>query len=195
MICPNLSNTKLITEPFPHLSAPGILSDNVADQVLGWLREQAPWRLRIAEFYEQYEFSLLSDSVPEAFRPLTAPRFFKAVTESLQSVFGLAAKLGIVDVSAHRLVPGQTIRIHNDHTGGGAETHRLLIQLNRGWRPEDGGLLVLFGSHAPEDVRRVIVPKHGDGLAFEISSRSFHAVSQVKQGERYTLVYSFRVLT
>jgi Rps23 Pro-64 3,4-dihydroxylase Tpa1-like proline 4-hydroxylase len=115
----------------------------------------------------------------------TAPR------RLIREHFAVGGELVLVDVSAHKLTSGQTIRIHNDWIGG-EETHRLLIQLNDGWSIENGGLLMLFGSRAPEDVRSITEPAHGSGFAFEISERSFHAVSTIKAGQRFTLVYTFR---
>ncbi|GLI97048.1 hypothetical protein Sbs19_08660 [Sphingobium sp. BS19] len=97
----------------------------------------------------------------------------------------------LTEVTAHKLLPGQTIRIHNDHLDDG-ETHRILVQLNRGWSDKQGGLLMLFGSATATDVRRIVRPLHGSSFAFEISPRSFHAVSTIASGERYTLVYSFK---
>ena len=55
-----------------------------------------------------------------------------------------------------------------------------------------GGLLMLFRSEAPESVHSALLPTHGSGFAFEISANSFHAVSSIRTGERYTLVYTFR---
>ena len=104
--------------------------------------------------------------------------------------FAVNRTLTLVDVNAHRLTPGQVIRVHNDYIAG-AETHRLLIQLNAGWATAQGGLLMLFEEEDVASVRNVILPVHGSGFAFEISPRSFHAVSEIRNGERYTLVYTF----
>src|SRR5712672_1795122 len=49
------------SEPFPHFAIPAILVPAVADRVLAWFQDNAPWRLRVESFYEQYEFSLISD--------------------------------------------------------------------------------------------------------------------------------------
>jgi hypothetical protein len=75
---------------------------------------------------------------------------------------------------------------------GAEESHRLLIQINEGWEASQGGLLMLLGSAEPESVQSVLLPVHGSGFAFEISPKSFHAVSSIITGERYTLVYTFR---
>lgn len=95
-----------------------------------------------------------------------------------------------VDVTAHKLVPEQTIRLHNDFVRDG-ESHRLLLQLNRGWEPAQGGYLMFFAGPEPETVSKVVEPRNGSVQAFAISPRSYHAVSTVHAGARYTVVYSF----
>jgi Rps23 Pro-64 3,4-dihydroxylase Tpa1-like proline 4-hydroxylase len=95
-----------------------------------------------------------------------------------------------VDVTAHKLIKGHTIRLHNDFIPG-QETHRLLIQLNRNWKDENGGFLLFFNSSDPQDIHRVIRPIHNSSAGFAISPKSNHAVSTIHDGERYTLVYSF----
>ena len=89
-----------------------------------------------------------------------------------------------------RQVLGQRIRIHNDYIPG-AETHRVLVQLNNGWADDNGGLLVFFNSDDPADIHRAFRPLHNSCVAFAISPSSYHAVSTIHGGERYTLVYSF----
>ena len=95
-----------------------------------------------------------------------------------------------VDLTAHKLLPGQKIRIHNDFIPD-AETHRVLIQLNSGWKDENGGILMLFNSDNASDIHRAFRPLHNSCVAFAISPQSFHAVSTIHASERYTLVYSF----
>jgi 2OG-Fe(II) oxygenase superfamily len=185
------SNARASDRPFPHLRIPEALPKEQAEQVLAWLEQRAPWSLRVADFYEQEECSLLKSEPSEVVCSLVAPSFLEALQVAMRDNFGLRIAPVVTDVTAHRLTSGQTIRIHNDYIDG-EETHRLLIQLNSGWTAEQGGLLMLFRSEAPDDVDDVIIPRHRSCLAFEISPRSYHAVSQIKTGERYTLVYSFR---
>jgi hypothetical protein len=194
MIKPMFTGITLSETPFPHLRVPSVLTDDCARSALEWLEHEAPWRLRVEDFYEQEEFSLLNTEVGQGIRFLVAPSFMEATREGIRTHFGLEGKPNVVDVNAHRLTPGQTIKIHNDFIDG-EETHRLLIQLNGGWTSEKGGLLMLFSGPRPESVHSVVLPEHGSGFAFEISPRSFHAVSQIKRGERYTVVYSFRAQT
>ncbi|TCM07459.1 cyclophane-containing peptide 2OG-Fe(II) oxygenase YhhC [Sphingomonas sp. PP-CC-3G-468] len=177
-------------EPFPHATAMSALPSSQCEALLDWFEGDAPWRLRIASFYEQWEMHLDAVDMPSAVRSVVSDE----VTANLSA--GLLVPIGarlphLTEVTAHKLLPGQTIRIHNDHLEDG-ETHRILLQLNRGWSDEQGGMLMLFGSAAASDVRRIVRPLHGSSFAFEISSRSYHAVSTIASGERYTLVYSFR---
>jgi 2OG-Fe(II) oxygenase superfamily len=102
----------------------------------------------------------------------------------------LAAK---VEIAAHKLVPGQSIRIHNDYLEG-AETHRLVIQLNSGWTSANGGLFVMFSSAFAEDIYRVITPLHNSAVGFAILGNSHHAVSTVHSEARYSLICSFQAL-
>jgi Rps23 Pro-64 3,4-dihydroxylase Tpa1-like proline 4-hydroxylase len=191
MIDSIFANSKISDRPFRHVRIPTILSEEQAGAALDWFECRAPWSLRVADFYEQDEFSLLATELSETIKFLVEPMFLRTIRQAIQDDFGLPLPPTLIDVNAHKLTQGQTIRIHNDYIEG-EETHRLLIQLNRGWTTEQGGLLMLFSGPAPEDVYGVILPRHRTGLAFEISPYSFHAVSQIKCGERYTLVYSFR---
>jgi Rps23 Pro-64 3,4-dihydroxylase Tpa1-like proline 4-hydroxylase len=188
---PVLDNATRSTIPFPHLRVADILSRNEADRILRWFKDEAPWKLTITDFYEQYEFSLLHTPLFPGMERLIAPSFTETISAALERLFELSRKLKLVGVSAHKLTPGQTIRVHNDFLGA-EETHRLLIQLNDGWEVTQGGLLMLFASEVPESLESIVLPTHASGFAFEISPKSFHAVSTINAGERYTLVYTFR---
>lgn len=187
---PTFRNAAKLSMPFPHLRVNEILCREDADRVLLWLQRGAPWKLTVAEFYEQYEFSLLNSSLTSGMERLIEGNFIGTIASNIERVFDIDRKLNLVDVTAHKLISGQTIRIHNDFIGS-EETHRLLIQLNSGWATNQGGLLMLFSSDAPESLANVLLPTHGSGFAFEISPISFHAVSSINTGERYTLVYTF----
>ncbi len=170
---------------------PTVLDRTTADRVLEWLRHEAPWKLRVESFYEQHELSLHQVALPGELAFLASDDFAAAAAEELASRFCEPHGLDLVDASAHRLSNGQTIRIHNDYIGE-AESHRLLIQLNEGWEASQGGLLMLFGSDDPADLRQMVLPRHSSGFAFEIGPRSHHAVSATHSGERFTLVYTYR---
>ncbi len=165
------------------------MDGSFGDQLLEWFEKAAPWRLKIASFYEQYEFSLLDAGLPTEFATLCHADTLSYLRREMEGLF--QTKLaGPVDITAHKLVPGQRIRIHNDFIPG-RETHRLLLQLNRAWSEDCGGMLLLFRRPEPESLSRMIRPSSSSALGFAISPDSYHAVSTVHKGWRYTLVYSF----
>lgn len=178
-------------EPFPHFRMEGMLGAELANATLQWLQSGVPWRLRTENFYEQYEFSLIVEPPPRNVCTITSEKFIDRLRKLLSTHLMAKSELELIDITVHRLVPGQTIRIHNDYLNG-QETHRLLIQLNSGWDLAKGGMLMLFAGPSPEDVTAIFEPTHGSAFGFEISNRSFHAVSTVRDGERFTLVYTFR---
>ena len=185
---PELNAVEYNALPFEHFVGHG-MQPGACQEWLDWLKTDAPWKLTTTDFYEQYEFSLLHVSLTPAVRRLACPRTLTALRRRMSRQFcqSLSER---VEVTAHRLVPEQTIRIHNDFIPGG-ESHRLLLQLNRGWEPAYGGFLMFFSGLEPETVGKVVEPRHGSVQAFAISPRSYHAVSTVHRGERFTVVYSF----
>ena len=177
------------TSPFPHASIQDIVGSDVEVSLLKWFRSDAPWRLKIASFYEQHEVSLHSINLPAELQFLTQPETVGAIQGFFSREFNARLQTGF-ELTAHRLSGGQRIRLHNDFRPAG-ESHRLLIQINSSWRDEDGGLLMLFADEAVASLTQIVPPISRSGFAFEISRRSYHAVSPVARGERFTLVYSF----
>ena len=184
-----LSAVNVFSKPFPYLISPEALNPDVSDAVLKWLETYEAWTLVETDFYEQFEFSLWEVEVPAALSFLLSPGFLTAIKTKLEKLFEIT--LGDrLDITAHKLIPGQRIRLHNDFIPG-AETHRLFIQFNRDWHDKNGGLLVLFNSSAPADIHKVFQPLHNSAFGFAISPASNHAVSKLHAGVRFTLVYSF----
>jgi Rps23 Pro-64 3,4-dihydroxylase Tpa1-like proline 4-hydroxylase len=175
--------------PFPHVTTGLMFGADLCDLTLDWFEREAPWRLKIASFYEQWELHLDRTVLPGHLLSLIDGDALARVQDLLKPITPSALEL--VEVTAHKLLAGQTIRIHNDFIPR-QETHRVLLQLNRGWAEAQGGILMLFGSADATDLRRALRPIHRSGFAFEISPQSFHAVSTIASGERFTVVYSFR---
>lgn len=176
--------------PFSHVSMTSALSPALVAAALEWMESDAPWKLRIESFYEQWELHLDTSALPSSLHALCAQATIDHLEATLVAPLN-PGRIELAEITAHKLLAGQTIKIHNDYLEG-EETYRVLIQLNRGWLDEQGGMLMLFSTASPDDLCRVIRPLHGTAFAFGISPRSFHAVSTIRSGERYTLVYSFR---
>jgi Rps23 Pro-64 3,4-dihydroxylase Tpa1-like proline 4-hydroxylase len=184
-----LSSVEVFSTPFEYFVSPEALASDLSLAVLHWFETDAPWKLVETDFYEQYEFSLWDVEVPSELHVLRQRDCLNELKAKMEDLFKV--ELGNdIDVAAHKLIPGQRIRIHNDFIAGEL-TYRLLIQLNRSCKDEDGGLLLLFNSSDPADIHKIFRPIHNDAIGFVVSPMSNHAVSLIHSGERFTLVYSF----
>lgn len=177
------------TLPFPYYALNKVFTHEASLEILKWLESEAPWRLRVAEFYEQYEFSFADLELPANIKEIFSTSALKKITSELEEAFDTKLS-NCIDLTAHKLIPGQKIKVHNDFIPG-QESHRILIQLNRGWSKENGGILFFYNSEDANDIHAAFLPAHNTSVVFEISPRSFHAVSTITASERYTLVLSF----
>lgn len=184
-----MSSVETFSRPFPYFHSPQAFTKDVSEEILNWLEFEAPWKLVETDFYEQYEFSAADVELPARLSFLRKDFFLTELKARIERLFRVTLSSRI-DLTAHKLVPGQRIRIHNDYITG-QETHRLLIQLNRYWTDNDGGFLLLFNSADPSDVHKIFRPSHNSVVGLGITPNSHHAVSAVNGGERFTLVYSF----
>jgi Rps23 Pro-64 3,4-dihydroxylase Tpa1-like proline 4-hydroxylase len=185
----DFSSIEFFSSPFPYFFSPVALTEETSLLVLEWLENCTSWKLTETDFYEQHEFSFWDVELPAPLLFLKELDFLNTLKTGMEELFGVCLQQRL-DFTAHRLVPGQRIRLHNDYIPG-CETHRLLIQLNRGWADENGGMLMFFNSPDPADVHRIFGPTHNSAVGFAISPDSNHAVSTIHSGERFTLVYSF----
>jgi Rps23 Pro-64 3,4-dihydroxylase Tpa1-like proline 4-hydroxylase len=163
-----------------------------ADALLAWL-EGRPWCSVGLDGYDGYcDMPLTASNLPEALSGFVAPGFLMQLRQIMAQFFAIDSS-GHVRVTAHRILTGGALSPHTD-VSHLRFTHRLLVQLNREWKPEYGGVLCLHAgsAHADQDsLRKTVPPLYRSGFAFEISPRSFHSVTPVLHGERYTLSYTF----
>ncbi len=99
--------------PFPHLSVGIIISKQLEGDLLGWFETQAPWKISVQDFYEQYEFSFKDVEVPEKLRQLFSLESLNGLRETIGHFFNAPLSTQI-DITAHKLNRTQKIRIHND---------------------------------------------------------------------------------
>lgn len=188
--CISLLHSQFETSPFPHLSCPLVLQHSTDIHLHDWFETTNEWSLTEADFYTQYEFVLSKESLPENLGCLLDPKTIGIIKLAFQEKFQTQS-LETVSIVAHKLVDTHTIGIHNDHING-EETHRLVIQINPYWDSSKGGFLMLFNSPDPNDVSKIVQPISNSAFGFEISEKSFHAVSTVRNFSRYSVVYTFK---
>lgn len=187
--CFDFSAIKIENKPFLHFCSTSILRNGLENQLFEWFENTSEWRLTEMDFYTQYEFSLLEVHLPTNLACLVSNGTIEQIQDIYISIFDIES-FELVGITAHKLVDGHRIKVHNDYFHG-EETHRLVIQINPSWNESKGGFLMLFNSSKAEDVSKIVKPLNNSAFGFEISDRSYHAVSTVYDFARYTIVYTF----
>lgn len=178
-------------KPYQYCYGENFLDDKQARDILNWLKT-ANWHLTLADFYTQYEFMLDYNNTKKEFHYLFSEETLNHLKEFMQNLFDVDFQDNCY-VVAHKLIDGHYIDIHNDYLENepDIETHRLIIQFNDGWVDDFGGVLTTFNSYHKLDIKDTFIPNHNSVFAFEISQNSYHAVSQIHNAHRYTLIYNF----
>lgn len=189
----NFKQIQKFNEPYSFIRSKNFLDENQSIEILNWFEKDAPWHLTETDFYSQHEFLLDKETVPNHLKYLISDETKRKFIQLLEEQFSCKFK-NMMEVVAHRLSNNQVIKIHNDYIEEAdfeIETHRLLIQLNHGWSEDNGGFLMIFKSENSDDVVDAILPEHRSMFAFAISPYSYHAVSEIHSGLRYTLIFNF----
>jgi predicted 2-oxoglutarate/Fe(II)-dependent dioxygenase YbiX len=87
---------------------------------------------------------------------------------------------------------GHGVGIHTDVPRPGEETHRIVVLLARDWNQARGGHFVLLHDNDSSSEKAIIPMASNSAIAFRLTERSFHAVTIVTGGQRFSLVASFR---
>jgi hypothetical protein len=122
---------------------------------------------------------------------LCNPSTLHELAGQLGDMFGLDLETKTVHVEAHRLRPGQGIGVHNDNPRFGTESVRLVMHFGGAYEDSDGGHLLLLAAPDPAAITTVVRPLHNSAAGFLLSENSYHAVSNVKAGGRYSVVVGF----
>ena len=164
----------------------------VIEKLLDWFDSNAPWEYTQTDFYEQYEFDLKQVQLPTSLEYFVSTNFENSLLNLMERIFQFTFDKNI-SVIAHKLTRGQSIGIHNDFLADEeSETHRLLLQINRNWSEEQGGILMFFDNSDELNITDALVPLNCSIQAFKISKISNHAVSEIhSDNNRYTIIYNF----
>ena len=185
-------NINLNETPYKHFFAQYHISAELDQNILNWLRNDAPWILVEKDFYTQYEFSFLDIETPTYLNFIKSSFFLDKLKKFMEKSYNvqLQSKFSVV---AHKLVKGHVIKIHNDYLEDDSirESHRLLLHFNRDWSEYDGGYCMIFANDNPNSLHEIIAPNNFLLQSFAISENSHHAVSEVKNSERFTIIFTF----
>jgi hypothetical protein len=161
-----------------------------AQSLLEWLEACDLWEVNDGAFYSQESFVVKPDEIGNGLSWVFDPTALIALKERLETAFEcrLGSRFRFV---AQSLRPGQGIGIHNDSPRSGYETLRLICYVGRGFDDRAGGHLLLLRGGDAKDVEKVVRPLHGTYAAFPLSESSFHAVTDIVSGRRFSFLVSF----
>ena len=165
--------------PFPYFLVNPAFSDEQCAALERLFSQNIEWQHRDAAFY-RCSLSDVTGIIPATFQTEILAR--------MREITGLPL-VNRVLVTAQRMQPGQIIGIHSDRPLLGYEIARLVVQLNKQWQTEHGGVLELFSSPQGEAVFSVN-PTHNKAFGFLLHANSYHGVTEVTQ-PRQTVVFNF----
>lgn len=165
--------------PFPFFYVDAAFSDEQCALLERLFLQDHAWQHRDGAFYR---CSLCDVTVHV---PAT---FLAEVLDRMREITGLPLA-GRVVVTAQQMLPGQAIGIHSDRPLLGYEITRLVVQLNKHWQAEHGGVLELYPSKDSAAVFSV-TPQHNKAFGFLLHADSYHSVTEVTQ-PRQTVVFNF----
>ncbi len=176
---PLLLQPKHHHHPFPFFCVDSAFSEDQCAVLESLFLPTHDWQHRDGAFYRCSLCDVTKD-VPASFQA--------AILARMREITGLPLVDRVV-VTAQRMLPGHVIGIHSDRPLLGYEIARLVVQLNKQWQPDHGGVLELFSSPEGKAVFRVD-PEYNKALGFPLHAESYHGVTEVTQ-PRQTVVFNF----
>lgn len=167
-----------------------ILEPALAQRALSWLRCTEAWERQEGAFFRHDAFALTPDVVPPDVEEVVSLKTLGSLRAILQSRFGTEVQ-PFAHVEAHRATARDDIGLHTD---ADVREIRLMLNFNTHWTSGQGGVLQLQ-DRPDHPCRRVRYrPLHNSATAFRTATDSYHCVSPVQEGERYTLLYRFPIV-
>jgi hypothetical protein len=176
------------TVPYPHFISPRFYTERFAEALLTWLESGAEWRLKETPLFAQYDLGFSRFKHCTEIQGLWDPAVLARLRDEAGRAYGVPVS-GRINISAHKLVTGQHGSVHTDNEPG--ETHRLVVQLNRGRANDSGGNLVLLSGPKPTDMSVVFKQTSNSAVGFGLGPASHHAIGRVRTGTRFTVIYTF----
>jgi hypothetical protein len=187
-----LHAAEVATHPFRHVVVPALFDPDDAERLLSWLETEAKWWTQERDFYvhDSCDNLEVAAAMPSGAALSKAAR--RQMAAALSRIFDIDLDGEHATIAAHRMTAGQGVGIHTDDPSLGTEALRLVVTLRRGeFSDPQGGHLVLFSEHSVDAVGAIIRPLHNTGVAFPLTGQSVHAVNDVVDGDRYSVVLGF----
>src|SRR2546425_6133199 len=84
----DLSGAVSRSQPFPCFTVAQVVSKELELALLAWFESEAPWRLTIMDFYEQYEFDFRDVHLPVNLKPLFSEDTLHELRHNIGTLLG-----------------------------------------------------------------------------------------------------------
>lgn len=185
-------------KPFKHIFIDKVLSIDLANQILQWLKQTDLFINRNEFNNKSNEFIIKQEYCPENLKSFFSPKTLKILKDELQKIFEIEFEDNFI-LSAVKHNKGDGTSIHSDYAeptqrDNNFFTHRFLIYLNENWEEQDGGMLGIFSSKKPSSLIKTIPPIHNTGVGISFGKNSYHAVGKIKNKNRFSLVLTLKAV-
>lgn len=169
-------------DPFRHRVVSSVLDESLESSLLTTL-ETIEWETRFTDFYR---FSIPRD---DGVRHTVLAQILEDLQleqdlDALEELFGCRLTLD-AQLEIQRYEPGSGIGAHTDL---GTPEVRYVINLNRSWKKEDGGIWILAQDSTLERQAKYLPSFSNTGFFFCTGKASFHAISQYFGRQMFVLV-------
>ena len=167
--------------PYPYFTAEPAFSPTVCARLEGLFeQDDLPWLEHGGAFYEVRNCDLTTRLEPD---------LLTAMADRVRTLTGLPLTSRVA-VTAQTMAPGQRVGVHSDRPLVGFEAVRLVVQFNRDWQLEDGGILQVHDDEAGTRVCARQAPRFNSAFGFIMHPGSYHSVTETAKPRR-TLVFNF----
>jgi hypothetical protein len=170
------------SSPFPHqLIAP--IFENRVEGVLLDLLDSFEWERRETGFY-RFDIPTLAQDRARTRDVVSGSKLLNERRSEFERVFDCRLSQSF-RLEIHRYVDGCGI---GPHTDAGTPEVRFVMNLNRAWKPEDGGVWILSSDLVfRRDCCSYLPSLSNTGFVFSTSKASYHALSTYSAGTIYGL--------
>lgn len=178
--------------PYRHIVLQNFLKQEKAEALQFAVSRQQSWERKTTSWYSQDSTSLnattlSSDPVVKDFQRLILGDTFCRWVSHMVDDHNLERPEAVL----HRLRGGDRIEVHNDYIPVDGERLRCLLHLGSSDSEQDGGQFVIYKDEDGQNPIQYVPPAYNSLLIFAIGPTSYHAVTPVKSGPRFTAVVSF----
>lgn len=190
------SHVKRFDQPYKYFHTEEVFAPEAAQALLKWIESSDKFIHKEENFYRNSWFNISSKELPDYLKDVFSLENLTEIKKNMERIFETSF-LDEFLIFAQKYSPGEGTLIHTDYMEPENRnyqyffTHRMIVYLNHGWKPKNGGLFGVFSTSNPKDIVASFEPFHNTAVGLAHGPESYHAVSAVSEEVRYAIQFSF----